>query len=280
MLGFWGCASMWAGGRGIERMLRQLGCAASSPHRHLALPVVPDPARTPFSPLPNQPLLAQQDSGGWRRRGSALLSRHDAWVSGWWWAGCRVWGWGAGQLPTDWDGAGELGGSWCCPAGLRADSWRGPPCPPPASRRACSYLMPSLQPYGGPGWALSCLLPPSAISLFASVLVKHEAVQQASKGATAARLCCCLCTSAGMVCVVWWRKRGGQGSKNPLQACRQPCRAHPACLACCLWRLLLLAGPDMEHPRHAGHRGAQLQVGAGAIQCMVHLHLLGLRWHR
>ncbi|KAL4853959.1 ATP-binding cassette sub-family A member 3 [Chlorella vulgaris] len=40
------------------------------------------------------------------------------------------------------------------------------------------YLMPSLQPYGGPGWALSCLLPPSAISLFASVLVKHEAVQQ------------------------------------------------------------------------------------------------------
>jgi ATP-binding cassette subfamily A (ABC1) protein 1/ATP-binding cassette subfamily A (ABC1) protein 3 len=40
--------------------------------------------------------------------------------------------------------------------------------------------MPSLQPYGGPGWALSCLLPPSAISLFASVLVKHEAVQQAS----------------------------------------------------------------------------------------------------
>jgi hypothetical protein len=41
--------------------------------------------------------------------------------------------------------------------------------------------MPSLQPYGGPGWALSCLLPPSAISLFASVLVKHEAVQQASQ---------------------------------------------------------------------------------------------------
>jgi ABC-type multidrug transport system fused ATPase/permease subunit len=40
------------------------------------------------------------------------------------------------------------------------------------------YLMPSLQPYGGPGWALSCLLPPSAISLFASVLVKHEATQQ------------------------------------------------------------------------------------------------------
>lgn len=38
--------------------------------------------------------------------------------------------------------------------------------------------MPSLQPYGGPGWALSCLLPPSAISLFASVLVKHEATQQ------------------------------------------------------------------------------------------------------
>ena len=53
----------------------------------------------------------------------------------------------------------------------------------PASGSACRYLMPSLQPYGGPGWALSCLLPPSAISLFASVLVKHEAVQQASQAA-------------------------------------------------------------------------------------------------
>lgn len=47
--------------------------------------------------------------------------------------------------------------------------------------------MPSLQPYGGSGWVLSCLLPPSAISLFASVLVKHEATQQVSLGGCAVR---------------------------------------------------------------------------------------------
>lgn len=47
--------------------------------------------------------------------------------------------------------------------------------------------MPSLQPYGGPGWAWSCLLPPSAISLFASVLVKHEASQQGLTWATLAQ---------------------------------------------------------------------------------------------
>lgn len=51
--------------------------------------------------------------------------------------------------------------------------------------------MPSLQPYGGPGWVLSCLLPPSAISLFASVLVKHEATQQV--GGSWHTLCCGVC---------------------------------------------------------------------------------------
>ena len=33
---------------------------------------------------------------------------------------------------------------------------------------------PALQPYGGAGWAAACLLPPSAISLFAHVLVRQE----------------------------------------------------------------------------------------------------------
>lgn len=36
------------------------------------------------------------------------------------------------------------------------------------------YLMPYLVPYGGVSWTLSCLLPPSSISLFASVLLKME----------------------------------------------------------------------------------------------------------
>ena len=34
--------------------------------------------------------------------------------------------------------------------------------------------MPSLQPYGGTGWVLACLLPPSSISLFANILIKME----------------------------------------------------------------------------------------------------------
>jgi hypothetical protein len=38
----------------------------------------------------------------------------------------------------------------------------------------CRYLMPYLVPYGGVSWTLSCLLPPSSISLFASVLLKME----------------------------------------------------------------------------------------------------------
>ena len=44
----------------------------------------------------------------------------------------------------------------------------------------CSYrfLMPSLQPYGGRGWTLSCLLPPSCISLYANVLLKLESAQR------------------------------------------------------------------------------------------------------
>eukprot|EP00887_Chlorella_sp_A99_P005937 scaffold29.g5937.t1 len=36
------------------------------------------------------------------------------------------------------------------------------------------WLVPSIQPYGGAGWAAACLLPPSAISLFAHVLVRQE----------------------------------------------------------------------------------------------------------
>lgn len=35
--------------------------------------------------------------------------------------------------------------------------------------------MPTFQPYGGWGWYLSCLFPPSAVSLFAHVLLKAEA---------------------------------------------------------------------------------------------------------
>lgn len=44
--------------------------------------------------------------------------------------------------------------------------------------------MPSLQPYGGRGWVLSCLLPPSAVSLFAHVLVQLESVSQGLTWAT------------------------------------------------------------------------------------------------
>lgn len=35
--------------------------------------------------------------------------------------------------------------------------------------------MPTFQPYGGYGWYLSCIFPPSAISLLAQVLLKVEA---------------------------------------------------------------------------------------------------------
>lgn len=38
--------------------------------------------------------------------------------------------------------------------------------------------MPSLQPYGGKGWTLACLLPPSCISLYANVLLKLESAQR------------------------------------------------------------------------------------------------------
>jgi ATP-binding cassette subfamily A (ABC1) protein 3 len=34
--------------------------------------------------------------------------------------------------------------------------------------------MPTFQPYGGAGWRAACLLPPSAVSLFASVLLRLE----------------------------------------------------------------------------------------------------------
>jgi len=38
--------------------------------------------------------------------------------------------------------------------------------------------MSTFQPYGGVGWPLACLLPPSAISLFATVLLKLEGSQR------------------------------------------------------------------------------------------------------
>ena len=40
------------------------------------------------------------------------------------------------------------------------------------------YIMSTFQPYGGLGWPLACLLPPSAISLFATVLLKLEGSQR------------------------------------------------------------------------------------------------------
>eukprot|EP00884_Botryococcus_braunii_P008389 jgi/Botrbrau1/17551/Bobra.0739s0002.1 len=36
------------------------------------------------------------------------------------------------------------------------------------------YLMPTFEPYGGLGWWGACILPPSAVSLFASVLLRME----------------------------------------------------------------------------------------------------------
>ena len=42
----------------------------------------------------------------------------------------------------------------------------------------CRYIMSTFQPYGGVGWPLACLLPPSAISLFATVLLKLEGSQR------------------------------------------------------------------------------------------------------
>jgi hypothetical protein len=44
--------------------------------------------------------------------------------------------------------------------------------------RAGRYLMPTVQPYGGRGWVLACLAPPSALSLFATVLLKFEGAQR------------------------------------------------------------------------------------------------------
>ncbi|BDA45751.1 probable ATP-binding cassette sub-family A member 3 [Coccomyxa sp. Obi] len=46
------------------------------------------------------------------------------------------------------------------------------------------YIMPTFQPYGGFGWPLACLLPPSAISLFATVLLKLEGSQQGVRWST------------------------------------------------------------------------------------------------
>ena len=44
--------------------------------------------------------------------------------------------------------------------------------------------MPTFQPYGGLGWPLACLLPPSAISLFATVLLKLEGSQRGVRWST------------------------------------------------------------------------------------------------
>ena len=38
--------------------------------------------------------------------------------------------------------------------------------------------MPTVEPYGGRGWVLACLAPPSALSLFATVLLKFEGAQR------------------------------------------------------------------------------------------------------
>jgi ATP-binding cassette subfamily A (ABC1) protein 1/ATP-binding cassette subfamily A (ABC1) protein 3 len=44
--------------------------------------------------------------------------------------------------------------------------------------------MPTYQPYGSYAWPLACLLPPSAISLFASVLLKLEGSQRGVQWST------------------------------------------------------------------------------------------------
>lgn len=38
----------------------------------------------------------------------------------------------------------------------------------------CRYLMPTFEPYGGTGWWAACILPPSAVSLFATILMRLE----------------------------------------------------------------------------------------------------------
>jgi hypothetical protein len=45
---------------------------------------------------------------------------------------------------------------------------------PPAPH--CRFLLPLIDPYGGPSWYLACLLPPSAASLLAACLVNWERV--------------------------------------------------------------------------------------------------------
>ena len=42
----------------------------------------------------------------------------------------------------------------------------------------CRWLLPTFQPYGGWAWPVACILPPSAISLFATVLLQLEAGQR------------------------------------------------------------------------------------------------------
>ena len=69
-----------------------------------------------------------------------------------------------------------------CPR-FRAFKWErqvgvvggGSPCMLAEWLEHCRYLIPTFQPYGGWGWYLACLAPPSAVSLFANVLINVEA---------------------------------------------------------------------------------------------------------
>ena len=54
----------------------------------------------------------------------------------------------------------------------------------------CRYMTPTFQPYGGWAWKLACLLPPSALSLFASVLVPLETAHKARPVAARPLLWC------------------------------------------------------------------------------------------
>ena len=43
------------------------------------------------------------------------------------------------------------------------------------------WVITYLAPYGGPSWQVSCLLPPSSISLFATILMKMEVHQTVAR---------------------------------------------------------------------------------------------------
>lgn len=58
--------------------------------------------------------------------------------------------------------------------------------PSAACNHVHRYLMPSIDPYGGPSWVWACLLPPSSISLFGHVLTRMEGSGQGITWSTAA----------------------------------------------------------------------------------------------